>query len=241
MVLAIPWRLLGLQRPSIEEPSYSLSTPTSSPALFLFFSLLSPPLSFALPALIDWNRPCVPAFCGPGKQLLMWPCWLGRRNVPPCQRPGPLAFISDGRIRCMCPPGPARVLGFQQSPHGGWMDLGWAWVSSVSPLHIQRVTVSEGYRTAWSTRPALGRQGQRGPSFEDRNRISICIEQTGFNYMIYTSSNVLLRLRGQARPVPDVAAADCGPCRGQLHGRSSLILTWSESMEGPAIRWWGSV
>lgn len=158
-----------------------------------------------------------------------------------CQGRGPLTFISDGRSRCTCPPGPARVLGFQQSPHGAWMDLGWAWVSSASPLHIQRKTAEEGYRTAWSTRPALGRQEQWGPSFEDRNRISSGVKQTGFNYTIYTSSTALLHLHGWALPIPDVAAANCSPCSGKLHSRISLILTFSESVRGQAIRWRGSV
>lgn len=107
-------------------------------------------------------------------------------------------------------------------------------------LDMPRKPSSEGCRTAWSMWPALGSQEQLGSSFEDRNRISICIEQTGFNYTIYTSSIFLLILRGLAVTVPAVAA-NCSPCGVKLHGRTSLILTFLKSMKGQDIRWWRSV
>lgn len=101
---------------------------------------------------------------------------------------------------------------------------------------------SEGYSRTRSTRPALGGQEQLGPSLRTEIDLSICIKQTGFNYAIYTSSIFLLRLSGMALSVPDVVAANSRPFGGKLHGRISLILTFSKSMKnrvwpaGPGYR-----
>lgn len=82
---------------------------------------------------------------------------------------GALTFLSDGRSRGRCPTGPAHALCYTAEPSQG-LDRPGIGLSLVSPLGMQRKMTSEGYRTAWSIRPALGNQEQLGPYFEGRNR-----------------------------------------------------------------------
>lgn len=56
---------------------------------------------------------------------------------------GDFCLVSDGRRRGTCSSDPTAILGFQQSPHGGWISLGPAWVFSKLPLDRKRRTAQQ--------------------------------------------------------------------------------------------------
>lgn len=91
--------------------------------------------------------------------------------------------------------------------------------------------VCRGRRPAW---PALGDREQLGPALRTETDLPTCIKQTGFNYTVYTSSIFLVSLSGPAVIIPDVVVTNSSPCRGKLHVRISLILTFSKSMKSGA-------
>lgn len=136
----------------------------------------------------------------------------------------------------MCVPqcGGRGYVAHRSCPHGGWIDLGWAWVSSVSPLDMQRKTTTESYKTACIRASTWVVKSSR--VLLSRTEIDICsfTEQTGFHYTIYKSSVFLLSLHGPAVIVPDVVAPNSRSRGGKLHGGISLILTFSKSMKSGA-------
>lgn len=146
-----------------------------------------------------------------------------------------LTFLSDGRSRGRCPPGPAHALCYTAEPSQG-PDRPGTGLCLASPVGMQRQVTSEGCRIAWSIRPALGGQEQPGPSVRAHIDLSTCMKQTGVNYTIYTPSIFFPSLRGLAVIIPDLVAAYRSPCGDKLHGRIRLISTFSKSMKSGAGR-----